>query len=175
MIKSANWIVAGIFVNRMYEVNDHRKIHTVDLDERTCTCNKWQMSALPCGHVLAVCRVMGMTDFNHLASDRFQKTELKATYMGLVFPVGEVSGWQCPNYLKVVKPPVMVKPQSGRPKNKDRVRSQGEEPVPVKCGRCGNLGHTRQSCRETLPKKKVSYTLIRCIETFFFIVSFLNS
>ena len=54
----------------------------------------------------------------------------------------------------------MVKPQSGRPKNKDRVRSQGEDPVPIKCGRCGNLGHKRERCRETLPKKKVSYVLL---------------
>ncbi|PWA65663.1 hypothetical protein CTI12_AA332450 [Artemisia annua] len=100
------------------------------------------------GHIWAI------RNFNHLACKWFKKTELKATYQGLVFPVGEVSSWQCPNYLKVVKPPLMVKPQSGRPKNKDRVRSQGEEPVPVKCGRCGNPGHTRKSCRETLPKKK---------------------
>ena len=168
LLKSANWIVNGIFMNRMYEVNDHRNCHIVDLDEHSCTCRKWQVSALPCGHVLAACRFMGMTDFNHLACKWLKKTELKATYQGLVFPVGEVSSWQCPNYLKVVKPPFMVKPQSGRPKNKDRVRSQGEEPVPVKCGRCGNTGHTRKSCRETLPKKKVSYVFVFKQYYFFF-------
>lgn len=160
MLKSAHWTVAGIEMNRIYQVDDRQKIHIVDLGQRSCTCRKWQVSALPCGHVLAVCRVMGMTDCNHLAKAWFRKIELKATYQDLVYPVGEVSSWQCPSYLQVVKPPLMAKPQSGRPKNKDRIRSQGEEPVPVKCGRCGNVGHTRQSCRETLPKKKVSYVLL---------------
>ncbi|GKG01612.1 hypothetical protein Tco_0306317, partial [Tanacetum coccineum] len=40
------------------------------------------------------------------------------------------------------------------PKSKARIRSQGEEPVPVRCGRCGARGHNRNSCKETIPQKK---------------------
>ncbi|GKE98872.1 hypothetical protein Tco_0022223 [Tanacetum coccineum] len=86
MQKSLNWVVVGIAVDRVYEVDDRRRIQTVEL------CN-------------------------------------------------EVSSWQIPNYLPVVKPPHMDKKPSGRPKSTKRIRSQGEEPVIVRCGRCGARGH----------------------------------
>ncbi|GJU20858.1 hypothetical protein Tco_1154200 [Tanacetum coccineum] len=102
----------------------------------------------------AIDRVTGLTDFNHLAKGWFRRKALEGTYQELVYPVGEVSSWQRPNYLQVVKPPLMDKKPAGRPKSTARIRSQGKEPVPVRCGRCGAHGHNRNSCRETIPQKK---------------------
>ncbi|GKA50909.1 hypothetical protein Tco_0744105 [Tanacetum coccineum] len=90
---------------------------------------------------------------HRLAKGWFMRIALKGTYQELVYPVGEVSSWQIPNYLPVVKPPHMDKQPSGRPKSTKRIRSQGEEPVTVRCGRCGARGHNRQGYRET-----ISYT-----------------
>ncbi|GKA28260.1 transposase, MuDR, MULE transposase domain protein [Tanacetum coccineum] len=154
MQKSVNWINGEIEKYKVYQVDDRRKNHTVELCNNTCTCQKWQVFGLPCGHVLAICRVIGLTDCNHLAKGWFRRTTLKATYQGLVYHVGEVSSWQSPNYLQVVKPPLMDKRPAGRPKSTNRIRSQSEEPVKVRCGRCSVRGHNRQSCRETIPKKK---------------------
>ncbi|GJW13046.1 transposase, MuDR, MULE transposase domain protein [Tanacetum coccineum] len=103
-------------------------------------------------------RVMGLIDFNHLAKGWFRRKALEGTYQELVYLVGEVSSWQCPNYLHVVKPPLMDKKPAGRPKRKARIRSQGKEPVPVRCGRCGARGHNQNSCRETIPQKKTRYS-----------------
>nr|GEZ85829.1 transposase, MuDR, MULE transposase domain protein [Tanacetum cinerariifolium] len=65
-----------------------------------------------------------------------------------------VQRWYCDrrDKYKVVKPPLMDKRPSGRPKSTNRIRSQGEKPVQIRCGRCGAHGHNRQSCRETMPK-----------------------
>ncbi|GJT35569.1 transposase, MuDR, MULE transposase domain protein [Tanacetum coccineum] len=156
--KSVNWIVGAIDRYIVYHVDDRRRMHTVELYSGTCTCRKWQLSGLPCGHVLAVCRVMGLTDFNHLAKGWFRRKALEGTYQELVYPVGEDSSWQRPNYLQVVKTPLMDKKLAGRPKRKARIRSQGEEPVLVRCGRCGACGHNRNSCRETIPQKKTRYS-----------------
>ncbi|GJR12004.1 transposase, MuDR, MULE transposase domain protein [Tanacetum coccineum] len=153
MQKSLNWVVVGIAVDKVYEVDDRRRIQTVELCNGTCTCRTWQVSRLHCGHVLAICRVIGLTDCNHLAKGWFMRIALKGTYQELVYPVGEVSSWQIPNYLLVVKPPHMDKQPSSRPKSTKPIRSQGEEPVTVRCGRCGVRGHNRQGCRET-----ISYT-----------------
>ncbi|GJS66083.1 transposase, MuDR, MULE transposase domain protein [Tanacetum coccineum] len=153
MQKSLNWVVVGIAVDKVYEVDDRRRIQTVELCNGTCTCRTWQVSRLHCGHVLAICRVIGLTDCNHLAKGWFMRIALKGTYQELVYPMGEVSSWQIPNYLPDVKPPHMDKQPSGRPKSTERIRSQGEEPVIVKCGRCGVRGHNRQGCKET-----ISYT-----------------
>ncbi|GJZ27002.1 transposase, MuDR, MULE transposase domain protein [Tanacetum coccineum] len=54
--------------------------------------------------------------------------------------------------IQLVLPPVMDKKLSGRPKNKDLIRSQGEGPIINKCGRCGVKGHNQNSCNVPLPK-----------------------
>ncbi|GJZ59491.1 transposase, MuDR, MULE transposase domain protein [Tanacetum coccineum] len=91
MQKSINWVVVGIETSKVYEVDDHRRVETVKLCNGTCTCRKWQLSGLPCGHVLAICRVYGLTNCNGLAKRWFMRTALKGTYQELVYPVGEVS------------------------------------------------------------------------------------
>ncbi|GKD81366.1 hypothetical protein Tco_1348205, partial [Tanacetum coccineum] len=78
-----------------------------------------------------ICRVIGLTDCNHLAKGWFRRTTLKATYQGLTYLVGEVSSWQSPNYLQVVKPPLMDKRPSGRPKSINHIISQGEEQAKI--------------------------------------------
>ena len=42
----------------------------------------------------------------------------------------------------------MDNPQAGRPKNTDRIPSQGEEPRVRHCGRCGEAGHQRGQCKQ---------------------------
>ncbi|GJY15839.1 transposase, MuDR, MULE transposase domain protein [Tanacetum coccineum] len=51
-------------LSKVYEVDDHRRVETVELCNGTCTCRKWQVSGLPYGHVLAICRVYGLTACN---------------------------------------------------------------------------------------------------------------
>ncbi|GJS38738.1 transposase, MuDR, MULE transposase domain protein [Tanacetum coccineum] len=67
MQKSANWRVHGILHSKIYQVDDRRRVHRVDLNTRSCSCHKWQLSGIPCGHVIAVARVMGCTDCSELA------------------------------------------------------------------------------------------------------------
>ncbi|GJZ79384.1 transposase, MuDR, MULE transposase domain protein [Tanacetum coccineum] len=151
-LKSSNWSVRGILKNDMYQVRDNQGIHTVYLKKGECTCRRWQLSGLPCGHVCAVARVEGLTSVNQLAKPWFLNKTIKGTYAGLFFPVTDVSTWEIPNEIQQVLPPDMGKKQSGRPKNRDRIRSQGEGPIINKCGRCGVKGHNRTSCSVPLPK-----------------------
>ena len=69
MLKSANWIVNGIEHGEIYQVYDNLRTHGVRLTEGTCTCRKWQLSCFPCGHAIAVCRVLGLSDSSQLARD----------------------------------------------------------------------------------------------------------
>nr|GEU56672.1 reverse transcriptase domain-containing protein [Tanacetum cinerariifolium] len=78
------------------------------------------------------------------------KTTLYSTYQDLVYPVGEPSSWVRPDGLQVVKPPKMNFCTVGRPKNIDRIKSQGEEPIQVRCSRCGVRGHNRTTCHEPI-------------------------
>jgi hypothetical protein len=62
--------------------------------------------------------------------------------------VGEFHEWEYPTNIQPIKPPRMDNPQPGRPKNTDRIRSQGEEPRLRHCGRCDEAGHTRGQCKQ---------------------------
>ena len=157
MIKSSTWVVRGIQHAQIYEVRDHKAVHTVKLTEGDCSCRKWQLSGLPCGHVCAVARFCHMSNCNHWAKGWFSQTTLKRTYEHLVHPLRDT--WETPVDLQVVLPPALVKRQPGRPKANHRIRSQGEEPRIVHCGRCGAGGHYRDACREPLPSENVSFSV----------------
>ncbi|PWA85581.1 transposase, MuDR, MULE transposase domain protein [Artemisia annua] len=86
--------------------------------------------------------------------DWFLRTTLKNTYSGMFNPTQDVATWETRDDLQVVLAPVIIKRQAGRPKNKDRIRSQGEEPVRKQCTRCGANGHNRGSCNVPLVTKK---------------------
>ncbi|PWA85098.1 transposase, MuDR, MULE transposase domain protein [Artemisia annua] len=129
ILKSVNWTVKGIHKMNKYEVKDNQRGHIVDLTEGTCSCRKWELLGLPCGHVCAVARVTGLTSVEGLVKDRFLRTTLNNTYSGMFNPTQDVATWETRDDLQVVLAPVIIKRQAGRPKNKDRIPSQGEEPL----------------------------------------------
>ncbi|GJX18048.1 transposase, MuDR, MULE transposase domain protein [Tanacetum coccineum] len=153
-IKSANWIVTGIEHLKMYHVKDHKAVDVVDLSKGEYSCRKWKLSGFLCGNVCALSKVLNMSNSNRWAKAWFLRRTLKATYQQLVYPLRDVTLWVTPNDLQVVLPPALVKPQPGQPKNKARIRSQGEEPRFNRCSRCSSIGHNRNACREPLPSFK---------------------
>ncbi|GKB28649.1 transposase, MuDR, MULE transposase domain protein [Tanacetum coccineum] len=52
-MKSATWVVKGVNPYQ-YEVSDGQYIRVVNLQTGICECRKWQLSGIPCGHVIAV-------------------------------------------------------------------------------------------------------------------------
>nr|GEZ75804.1 hypothetical protein [Tanacetum cinerariifolium]GEZ76407.1 hypothetical protein [Tanacetum cinerariifolium] len=63
---------------------------------------------------------------------------------------GEPSSWVRLDSLQVVKPPNMNFHTACRPKNTDHIKSQGEEPIQVRCSRCGVRGHNRTTCHKLI-------------------------
>ncbi|GKC87434.1 transposase, MuDR, MULE transposase domain protein [Tanacetum coccineum] len=159
MLKSSNWSVNGVVRYIIYEVRDNKMIHMVYLEKGECTCRIWQLAGLPCGHVCAITIVEALTNVNNLVKPWFLNSIIKATYEGIVYPVKDIPTWQTPNDLQVILPPVMGNKLPGRPKNRDRIRSQGEGPILTRCGRCGAIGHNKTACNVPLPS--VQNTCIR--------------
>ncbi|GKA00482.1 transposase, MuDR, MULE transposase domain protein [Tanacetum coccineum] len=118
---------------------------------------RFNSEGLPCGHICVVSRFLKMSNSNRWAKAWFSRRTLKATYQQLVYPLPDVSLRVIPNDLQVMLPPALVKPQPGRPKNKARIRSQGEEPKVKRCSRCHSIGHNRNACHAPLPSFKVTF------------------
>ncbi|GJU29754.1 transposase, MuDR, MULE transposase domain protein [Tanacetum coccineum] len=151
MLKSANWTVRPIDHLKLFQVFNKLEVHQVDLVAFQCSCRKWQLSRLPCGHVCAVCRVSGLTNCNLWAKMWFKKITLKSTYQEMVYPLKDPKMWQAPNDLQLVLPPVMIKRPAGRPKNKKCILSNNESATIPSCTRCGMEGHNRNGCNQPFP------------------------
>ena len=128
------------------EVKKGRQNVIVDFELKTCTCRKWQLDGIPCGHVIRVLTVNNYADCSMYALKAYHTETLRRTYEESVNPLPKPSEWEIPDGLMIVRPPIMEKRQPGRPRNTDRIPSQGEVPIRKECSTCGQAGHTRNNC-----------------------------
>ncbi|KAJ9566825.1 hypothetical protein OSB04_002791 [Centaurea solstitialis] len=92
VVESASWIVRDIGYGE-YEVQDGYKDAKVQYYDKSCSCKRWQLYGLPCGHAIVVAAMQNLTDCNHLASPYFTVENLKATWAPVIYPVGPQLAW----------------------------------------------------------------------------------
>ena len=123
----------------------------VDLNEKTCTCNKFTFDGLPCSHALAAIRSRGNNLYVY-CSYYYKLSAFKKAYVHPIYLVGNICDWNLPEEIKnrSVDPPIPA-PPSGRPK-KCGIPSKGElEGKNVNsCGRCKQFGHNHRTCRNPI-------------------------
>ncbi|CAI9297696.1 unnamed protein product [Lactuca saligna] len=71
-----------------------------------------------------------------------------------IYPLSELSDWEVPDDLMVINPPVMEIRQAGRPKNTNRIPSQGEEPKIRRCSRCHSTTNNTRTYKEIVPNNQ---------------------
>ncbi|GJT46817.1 zinc finger, CCHC-type containing protein [Tanacetum coccineum] len=150
--KSSTWTVRPA-ANYLYNVVDYYKNATVNLNTRTCSCGQWQLSGLPCGHLIAVMRHLCQSSANQFAFSCFKTSVWRASYKEIIYDVGHPSEWEKPDGLITVLPPLMDKRPPGRPRNRDRFRSKGEQIKQKSCTRCFRGGHNRRDCPSMVPSQ----------------------
>ncbi|XP_022888669.1 uncharacterized protein LOC111404142 [Olea europaea var. sylvestris] len=136
----------------LYHVNDGYASYLVNMEERTCTCNYFQVDKIPCAHALAVIAKIKEDSYSYCSV--FYTTNMYIqTYSASIFPLGDHNEWNVPDEVRarIILAP-NPKRKSGQPKEK-RIPSKGEKTQSAKCGRCGNYGHNRRSCQNP-PKVK---------------------
>ena len=154
--KAITWTVNPIS-NTKYEVVEpvSEEKGVVDLHERTCSCLKWDVSGLPCGHLMRVLEHKKFNDCSELAIKAFHTDYYRETYAEDVNPLPSPADWLYPEEdLIICNPPIMDKRQPGRPKSTKRIPSQGEEPIIKRCCRCNTIGHNRTTCPSLAPSNK---------------------
>ncbi|KAK1261362.1 hypothetical protein QJS04_geneDACA020506 [Acorus gramineus] len=127
----------------------HRAV--VDLEAMTCSCNRWQLTGLPCSHATALVQEIRGLDILKFIDQCYFIDTYRATYEMRVNPLVDRALWEHVHLPYTVLPPESRRPR-GRPKKK-RIRDPNELKKTKrmhKCGRCGNWGHHRSSCKESL-------------------------
>ncbi|XP_022889110.1 uncharacterized protein LOC111404551 [Olea europaea var. sylvestris] len=106
----------------------------------------FQVDQLPCRHALVVIATLKLNVYD-FCSVYYTRDAYLNTYKETVFPVGNKSEWNLPDDVsnRVVFA-LNQKKSSGRP-TKKRKKSAYERSQVVKCGRCGEFGHNRRTCR----------------------------
>ncbi|XP_060974518.1 uncharacterized protein LOC133039630 [Cannabis sativa] len=130
----------------LFEVTRMKESWEVDLEKRTCTCNRFQIDEMPCGHAVALMREMNMDPYTYCSDYYKKKKNWLATYSGTVYPIGHQSEWEVPEEVKniIVLPPHEII-KSGKPKTLRR-KAGWEKDQHNKCSKCGELGHNKRTC-----------------------------
>ncbi|KAK2654020.1 hypothetical protein Ddye_013876 [Dipteronia dyeriana] len=125
----------------------------VDINHKTCGCNKWQLIGIPCVHgmVAILSTNHNPMDFIHL---RYKKESFLRVYTSVIYGINGPKIWtksneasiQCPDFRK----------QRGRPKKMRTLQSDDvrignttklrRNYVVVRCRKCGKEGHNRVTC-----------------------------
>nr|KAJ0205097.1 hypothetical protein LSAT_V11C500286640 [Lactuca sativa] len=151
--RTTGWSVSGVS-DVLYEVHDFKHGGIVDLRQETCTCKYWEGTGMPYGHVIMVLKQLKKSNFGHLAIDAYKMETYRSTYEEPVYPLPEPCDWEIPANMMVVKPPIMDTRQAGRPRNRNRIPSQGEEPIIRRCSRYDSTTHNAANCPTLVPKKQ---------------------
>ena len=135
-----------------YQVCDEKGMDfTVNIQNKTCTCRRFQEDEIPCGHAVAVIAKRNLNVYEYCAS--FYKTEtLKELYQENVRPLPHKDQWNLPQHLQITVLPPKTTIPAGRPKKK-RIRSRGENKITIKCGKCEQQGHNIKTCRNNAVDK----------------------
>ena len=128
--------------------------YLVDLEKRTCTCRKWQISGLPCIHALFFITSLrgSAAEIDQYVHEYYSVDKFKATYAENVPSIEAKHQWDIVDPGFVMHAPIQGR-APGRPK-KVRIRSSvegaGLGPRKRKCKRCGRFGHFARNCKNAV-------------------------
>nr|XP_016500450.1 PREDICTED: uncharacterized protein LOC107818888 [Nicotiana tabacum] len=139
----------------VHTVTDGCKRFIVCLRKRNCTCGRFQLDELPCGHALAVLRSRNLRS-DEYCSAYYTRANLLKIYEIPVDPLPDESEWNIPfDIAEEEVLPRTGKRAPGRP-HKPRYKTFNEvraKKYKVLCSNCGRLGHNKKTCRN-VPKRK---------------------
>ncbi|XP_040362682.1 uncharacterized protein LOC121049420 [Rosa chinensis] len=134
--------------------------NVVDLNERTCTCRRWELSGVPCKHAVSAIYHKRHNPEDYVADCYLIKTYM-SIYDNLIQPINGMEMWSR-NEEACILPPQYSR-QPGRPKTVRRRDASeklagngtklGRIQKSLKCGNCGRVGHNVKTCHRHLPPK----------------------
>ncbi|CAH9132495.1 unnamed protein product [Cuscuta epithymum] len=137
----------------LFEVCHRLDSLTVNLEARTCTCRKWDLSGIPCCHAIACIFFKNDAPENYVHECYTKEAYLRMYSTGIAPLTGER------HWPKVDVPldPPPIKIGRGRPR-KNRMKSPHENPkkpgkltkhgVEMSCSVCQSKNHNKRTCPE---------------------------
>ncbi|XP_021730576.1 uncharacterized protein LOC110697516 [Chenopodium quinoa] len=126
----------------------------VNLLERTCSCNEWKISGVPCNHAVAAIWSAKEQPEHYVATWFRKETYLKA-YDFLMEPLNGPHEWPSSNNHNILAPPfkkLKNRPTTKKKKQVWEVTASGKMKktgIQMTCSHCGSQGHNKRGCQLT--------------------------
>jgi hypothetical protein len=131
---------------------EYEREYNVDLKARTCDCNRWQLSGIPCHHAIACCRTMRKDPDQYVHSCYSIEAYKRAYAYKLVPPRARVF-WEKQPGMQIHPPlytKVMGRPKKNRKKTpeevitKDGAKTLTRGGLTMHCSICGKADHNKK-------------------------------
>ena len=96
-----------------FEVNSGLESFIVDLEEKKCSCRKWDIIGIPCCHAIS-CIFFNRENFEKYVNASYKRTTYIDCYEPIIEPINGQNMWKA-SELPHVQPPIKRRPP-GRPK-----------------------------------------------------------
>ncbi|WJX78055.1 hypothetical protein P8452_61314 [Trifolium repens] len=136
----------------IFGVTNGVETYAVNRLQKTCACRKWDLTGIPCCHIIACIWDKREAPEDYVSS-YYRESTILATYSHIILPTNGPQLWPLlePD---PINPPYMRRaigrPKKNRNKRNDEPRNPNIVPrtlSTVECKRCKELGHNTRSCK----------------------------
>ena len=131
-----------------YEVMEGKSTLSISLNQHTCLCNLWQLTGIPCRHVMRAILHEGH-DPQSFVHEWYSVEKYKLAYGHSIKPIPDQDKWPATEHPTIL-PPVIKRGVSTPCRNRkgsDNEERKGKRSKTIKCGKCGDFGHNKAPCK----------------------------
>ena len=162
-VEAASNIVYWCGASNYQVIDFHGTSYSVNIEASSCSCNRWDLSGIPCSHGIA-CIWHKQLEPEDFVCDWYKNEAYERTYAGLIMPIRAQQEW--PSSGNTLMNPSRYKKQPGRPKKARRYKHDEVFPSgstkmrrvynKLHCKICAQEGHNSRTC-PTKPQTEVHY------------------
>ncbi|KAM0827899.1 hypothetical protein ACQ4PT_067889 [Festuca glaucescens] len=151
LAKSCRVKVAAVDLFHVWS-GEYEREYNVDLKARTCDCNRWQLSGIPCHHAIACCKAM-RKDPDQYVHNCYSIEAYKRAYAYKLVPLRARVFWEKQPGMQIHPPlytKVMGRPKKNRKKTleekitKDGAKTLTRGGLTIHCSICGKANHNKK-------------------------------
>ncbi|KAM0875264.1 hypothetical protein ACQ4PT_036948 [Festuca glaucescens] len=138
----------------IFEILERGTPYIVDLQKRTCSCRRWDLSGIPCWHACSALRNDKNSPESYV-SDCYSVEKFNKAYENIIWPCRDVKEWEKVDGMTIKAPQIVKKvgrPQKNRRKQpEEKEGKNGQKKMSkhgsiIHCSYCGLAGHNKGSC-----------------------------